>query len=142
MTVRVIVVDDQAPFRSAAQAVLGATQGFELVGEATSGEDAVELVDALRPDLVVMDVTMEGIGGIAATRSICAAHPETTTVLVSTYREEELPADAAACGAAAYIHKSHFGAELLRELFSGDRPGTRGRPSRACGLRAPRRGRA
>ena len=68
MTVRVLVADDQAPFRRAARSVVGATTDFELVGEASSGEEAVALVGSLRPDLVLMDIAMDGIGGIEAAR--------------------------------------------------------------------------
>jgi DNA-binding NarL/FixJ family response regulator len=117
MTVRVLVVDDQAPFRRAARSVLGATAGFELIGEATSGEDAVVLAASLRPDLVVMDITMAGIGGIAAARAISAMHPAMTTILISTYREEDLPREALACGAAAYVPKSSFGGDALRAIW-------------------------
>jgi DNA-binding NarL/FixJ family response regulator len=123
VTVRVIVADDQAPFRRAARAVLGATDDFKLVGEASSGEEAVVLVDSLRPDLVLMDLTMPGIGGIAAARSIAAASPRTLTVLLSTYREEDLPAQARSCGAAAYLHKSDFSGTMLRDLWAAaERP--------------------
>jgi two-component system invasion response regulator UvrY len=118
VTVRVLVADDQAPFRSAARSVLGVTSDFELVGEATSGEEAVALVDSLRPDLVLMDINMAGIGGIEAARSIRATSPETMTILVSTYLEQDLPAPARTCGAAAYLHKSDFGGEVLRDLWS------------------------
>jgi two-component system, NarL family, invasion response regulator UvrY len=121
MTVKVLVADDQAPFRRAARAVLDATADFEFVGEATSGEEAVALVDFLRPDLVLMDITMEGIGGIEATRSITAGHPETVTVLLSTYREEDLPLDARVCGAAGYLHKSNLDGQALRELWMSGR---------------------
>ena len=117
MTVRVVVADDQAPFRRAARSVLNATVDFHLVGEATSGEEAIALVRSLRPDLVLMDITMKGIGGIEAARSIAAAHPATKTILVSTYREEDLPLHARACGAAAYLHKSDFGGNVLRALW-------------------------
>ena len=117
MTVRVLVVDDQAPFRRAARAVLSAAAEFQLVGEATSGEEAVMLVDSLRPDVVLMDITMAGIGGIHAARSIKATHPETMTVLVSTYRANDLPLDARVCGAAAYLHKSDFDGHVLHELW-------------------------
>ena len=117
MTVRVVVADDQAPFRRAARSVLHAATGFQLVGEATSGEDAVALVGSLRPDLVLMDITMKGIGGIEAARSIAATHPGTMTILLSTYREEDLPLQAQACGAAAYLHKSDFGGQALRTLW-------------------------
>jgi DNA-binding NarL/FixJ family response regulator len=121
MTIRVLVADDQAPFRRAARSVLTATAGFQLVGEATSGEEAVALVDSLRPDLVLMDIKMAGIGGIEAARSITAAYPETMTILLSTYREEDLPPEARTCGAAAYLHKSDFGGRVLRELWDGRR---------------------
>ena len=121
MTVRVLVADDQAPFRKAARSVLNAAADFQLVGEATSGEEAVALVDSLRPDLVLMDIKMAGIGGIEAARSITATHPETITILLSTYREEDLPREAQACGAAAYLHKSDLGGNVLRELWEGRR---------------------
>ena len=117
MTIRVVVADDQAPFRRAARSVLDAAADFQLVGEATSGEEAVALVGSLLPDLVLMDITMTGIGGIEAARSIAAAHPATMTILVSTYREEDLPLQARGCGAAAYLHKSDFGGHVLRALW-------------------------
>ena len=119
MSYRVLVADDQAPFRRAARSVLGATADFELVAEATSGEEAVALVEALRPDVVLMDIKMPGIGGIEAARSIAATCPETVTILLSTYREEDLPPQARTCGAAAYLHKSDFAALVLRELLEG-----------------------
>lgn len=119
MTVRVVVADDHAPFRRAARSVLGTAAGFQLVGEATSGEEAVALVDSLRPDLVLMDITMTGIGGIGAAQSIAATHPATVTIFVSTYRAEDLPLQARACGAAAYLHKSDFGGHVLRALWEG-----------------------
>ena len=117
MTIRVLVADDQTPFRRAARSVLEATADFELVGEATSGEEAVALVDSLRPDLVLMDIKMAGIGGIEAARSIRATHPETVTILLSTYREDDLPRQARMCGAAGYLHKSDFSRPVLRELW-------------------------
>jgi len=117
VAVRVLVVDDQTPFRNAARAVLRATPGFGIVGEAASGEEAVALAGMLEPDVVLMDVMMEGIGGIEAARRIAAAHPGTVIVLLSSYREEDLPSNARACGAAAYLHKADFGASVLREVW-------------------------
>src|SRR5262245_50752639 len=110
-SVRVIVADDQAPFRQAARTVVAATPGFTLVGEATSGEDAVRLVGSLAPDLVLLDVVMPGIGGIEAARRIAAAHPRTTTILLSSYPLAALPDEAQSCGAATYIHKEDFAPE-------------------------------
>jgi len=117
--VAVLIVDDQRPFRAAARSVVGATRGFEVVGEASSGEEAIEKVDALSPQLVLMDINMEGIGGIEATRRICAAHPEVKVVLLSTYDADDLPADARTCGAVGYVHKEQFGPDTLTR-FSGD----------------------
>jgi two-component system invasion response regulator UvrY len=116
--VRVLVVDDQAPFRIAARAVVRATGGFEVVGEAKSGEEAVELAGEVSPDLVLMDINMEGIGGIEATRRITAAHPGVKVVLLSTYDAEDLPDDARHCGAAAYVHKEQFGPDVLEKVWT------------------------
>jgi DNA-binding NarL/FixJ family response regulator len=83
--VGVVVVDDQAPFRRAARAVGGATSGFELVAEAASAEEAVELARSLEPDLVLLDIHMPGIGGIEASRRIAGFADEAVTVLLSSY---------------------------------------------------------
>jgi two-component system, NarL family, invasion response regulator UvrY len=120
--VTVVVADDQAPFRRAAGAVLAATPGFELLAEAISGEQAVALARSLEPDLILMDIRMPGISGIEATRRITATGPGTVVVLVSSYREHDLPADARSCGAAAYLHKDGFGRRVLEEVWNGRRP--------------------
>jgi len=70
----VVVVDDQAPFRLAAKAVLRRLPCFELAGEASSGPEAIELVDVLHPALVLMDINMPEMNGIEATRRIVSAH--------------------------------------------------------------------
>lgn len=118
--VRVLVVDDQAPFRVAARAVVRATAGFEVVGEAKSGEEAVEAAGEVSPNLVLMDINMEGIGGIEATRRITEQHPEVRVVLLSTYDAEDLPDDARHCGAAAYVHKEEFGPDVLEKVGSDE----------------------
>ena len=115
--VHVLIVDDQAPFRRAARAVLAATPEFEAVGEAESGEQALELADELAPALVLMDINMPGISGIEASRRITDVHPETVVVLLSTYEAEDLPAEAASCGAAGYVHKEDFGPGMLRDIW-------------------------
>ena len=115
--VPVMIVDDQAPFRSAARAVLSLMPGFEVVGEAESGEAAVDMAAALRPRLILMDINMDGISGIEATRRITADDPDMVVVLASTYREEDLPADALQSGAAAYVHKEELDPFLLRDIW-------------------------
>ena len=115
--VAVLVVDDQAPFREAARAVLERARGFELVGEAESGEQAEVLVDRLSPALVLMDINMAGINGIEATRRITRHHPEVMVILVSTYPVDDLPPDVRTSGAAAYVHKEEVSGRVLRRLW-------------------------
>lgn len=119
--VRVLVVDDQIPFRVAARLVVRRTEGFEFVGEAGTGEESVEVVADLKPDLVLMDINMPGINGIEATRQIRAAHPEVAVILLSTYSEADLPDDARDVGAIAYVHKEDFGPALVRDLWQQHR---------------------
>ena len=119
----VLVVDDQAPFRAIARQVVELTPGFTVVGEAESGEDAVRLAHELRPELVLMDINLPGINGIEATRQIVAAAPNTIVVLLSTYRESDLPADALESGARRYVHKEDFEPGVLLDA-AGDQPVT------------------
>ncbi len=120
----VVVVDDQAPFRLAAKAVLRRLACFELAGEASSGPEAIELVDALRPALVLMDINMPDMSGIEATRRIVSAHPDVVVFLCSTYDVEDLPADAPDSGASAYLNKERFGVDTLRRLWASRNSGS------------------
>jgi two-component system invasion response regulator UvrY len=120
-TVSVLIVDDQLPFRAVARTVIGMTAGFEVAAEAESGEDAVSIADQRVPDLVLMDINLPGINGIEATRRIRASHPDIAVILLSTYSEADLPADARDCGALAYVHKEDFGPALVRELWQQHR---------------------
>ncbi len=113
----VIVVDDQAPFRLAARAVVRRTKGFKLVGEAANGIEAISLANSLHPDLVLMDINMPEMGGLEATRQIVAGHPGTIVFLCSTYDVNDLPEDARTSGARAYMHKEHFSPNTLRRLW-------------------------
>ena len=116
--VSVLIVDDQAPFRRAAAAVVRVTGGFEVAGEAESGEQAVEMAEELAPQLVLMDINMGGISGIEATRRIMATAPEVVVVLLSTYQADDLPADATTSGAVAYVNKEEFGPQILEDVWS------------------------
>jgi DNA-binding NarL/FixJ family response regulator len=120
MAVRVLIVDDQEPFRMAARMVVEATEGFDVVGEAETGEDSVAMAAELAPDLVLMDVNLPGINGLDATRQILSGANDTAVVvlLLSTYEEEEYAPRAAECGASAYIPKAVFGPDRLEAAWA------------------------
>jgi two-component system, NarL family, invasion response regulator UvrY len=113
----VMVVDDQAPFRMAARAVIRRSEGFSLAGEAENGVKALELANEIHPAVVLMDINMPEMGGIEATRRIVADLPETFVILCSTYDISDLPPDATASGARAYVNKEQLGATTLRRLW-------------------------
>ena len=117
MTVRVVIVDDQAPFRDAARLVFDLLDDFEVVGQATSGEEALAMVEALSPDLVLMDINLPGMSGVEATRRLREERPDVVAVLVSTYEVEDLPRGASSSGALAYVHKEHLDADLVEQLW-------------------------
>ena len=119
MSVRVLIVDDQEPFRLAARTVVEITDGFEVAGEAETGEAAVEAARELRPDLVLMDVNLPGIDGMEATRRILEDTGDRVVVLMlSTYEADEYAPRAAEVGAAAYIPKSEFEPDRLADAWS------------------------
>jgi DNA-binding NarL/FixJ family response regulator len=121
MTVRVLVVDDQAVFRQAMRTVLELTEGFEVCGEAATGLRAVELATILDPDLVLMDVHLPGLGGFEATRRIIAdaqSGRSRRVVLLSTYEAADYARLSAACGAYAYLSKSELDPDVLRSIWA------------------------
>jgi len=118
--IRVLIVDDQAPFRAALRMVVELTDGFEVAGEAHDGESGLAMADELAPDLVLMDVQMPGIGGLEATRRLTAAHDGVKVIVLSTYHAEEYEAPALDAGAIAFISKSDFGPHSLAALLEAD----------------------
>ena len=118
MPVRVLIVDDQEPFRLAARMVVELTDGFEVVGEAETGEDGVAMTAELDPELVLMDVNLPGIDGLEATRRILASEDPPIVLVLSTYEDEEYAPRAAECGAAAYIPKAVFGPDRLESAWA------------------------
>jgi pilus assembly protein CpaE len=114
----VLVVDDQAPFRSAMKAVLRRMDEFEIVGEAADGAEAVSKASELHPVLVLMDINMPELNGIDATRQLVSDHPDIVVILCSTYDAGDLPPEVATSGAHAYLNKEHLGADVLRTLWA------------------------
>lgn len=115
--VQVLIVDDQAPFRAAAKAVIARVHGFDLAAEATSGEEAVALARALHPQLVLMDINMGAMDGLEATRLITQESPGTMVVLISTYQIEDISPSARTCGAVAYLNKDELSPRAVRTLW-------------------------
>ena len=116
--VRVLVVDDQAPFLRAMTAVVEETHGFEVVGQASSGEESLVVAAQLLPDLVLMDVNLPGIDGLESTRRLRARHRPPVVLLLSTYDEDAGVQFIAESGAAAYVTKSRFGPDRLKDVWS------------------------
>lgn len=117
-TVGVFIVDDQEPFRAAARMAVELTDGFEVAGEAASGEEAVERFSSISPDLVLMDVQMPGIDGLEATRRIVGIDPGARVVVLSTYSADEFEEAALQSGALAFISKSDFTPDALAEAWA------------------------
>lgn len=120
--VTVLVVDDSPAYLGALRDVVEATSGFVLVGEARTGERAVELAAAVEPDLVLMDVRLPGLGGIEAGAQIAATGSQTVIMLLSSADEQAIPRRSAAV-AAAVLDKRKLSARALVELWSAHRPG-------------------
>jgi DNA-binding NarL/FixJ family response regulator len=117
VTVRVLTVDDQAVFRRAVRDLLAATPGFEEVGQAASGAEALELAGTLRPDLVLLDVRMEGMDGVETARRLLASDCRAVVVLISLDDAPEATS-AVGTGIAAHVRKQQLSTRTLRELWA------------------------
>jgi DNA-binding NarL/FixJ family response regulator len=121
--VRVLAVDDAAAFRRAVRTLLQRTPRLDLVGEADTGERALAVAASCDPDLVLMDVRMPGMGGLAAAKAMKAARPATVVVLISTEHPSDLPAEASTCGADEIVWKSELRAGVVEAIWLEHRPG-------------------
>lgn len=122
MTITVVIADDHVLFRQGLAALLREQPGWEVVGEAGSGEEAIELVAALKPAVAVLDVEMAGIGGIDAARRIREISAGTKIVALSMYSSAHYQQRMRQAGASAYVRKSQPIAELVdvvRGLIAG-----------------------
>jgi two-component system, NarL family, invasion response regulator UvrY len=116
--VAVLGVDDQPMFLDVAREVVAATPGFEWIGEAASGAEALDAVTKLSPRLVLLDVRMPGMDGIQTAERISERHPDVVIVLLSIEDSPTLTPAATASGAATLVRKREFGPAMLRRLWS------------------------
>lgn len=114
--VRVVLVDDHAILRQALGAMLTELAGVAVVGEAGSAEEALEVVAEKQPDIVLMDLTMPGMGGIAGTERIRREHPQVRIVVLSMHEDEEHVKRALVAGASGYVLKTAEAPELQTAL--------------------------
>lgn len=115
-TVRLLVADDHALFREGLKALLSATPGIEMVGEAATGEDTVALAEERQPDIVLMDINMPGMDGIRATRRILRANPTVGVIMVTMLEDDASLFAAMRAGARGYVLKGAQPQELLQAV--------------------------
>ena len=116
--VRVLLVDDDQLMRAGLRAVLSSDAGIEVVGEAATGRAAVARVAALRPDLVLMDVRMPDLDGIAATREVLATSPDVKVVILTTFEQDDYIFGALSAGASGFLLKRTSPEELLAAIHT------------------------
>lgn len=122
--INVLLVDDHDLVRIGIRRLLTDVNGIKVVGEAKSGEDAVKMARELRPQVILMDVKMPGIGGLEATRKLLRADPDIKVIAVTVYGEEPFPSRLLQAGAAGYITKGSSLDEMvqaIRTVHSGQR---------------------
>jgi DNA-binding NarL/FixJ family response regulator len=113
---KVIVVDDHAVIRRGVQGILSAFPEWELCGEAENGQEGIRLAEALKPEIIIMDVSMPVLNGLEATRIIHNILPDTKILLLTLHSSTELVRSAFRAGARGYVLKSDAENELVRAL--------------------------
>jgi NarL family two-component system response regulator LiaR len=115
--IRVLIVDDHIVVREGLRAFISTQTGVEVVGEAENGEQAVELNNQLNPDVILMDLVMNGIGGIEATRQIKKEHPNARILVLTSFADDDKVFPAIKAGALGYLLKDSTPQQLLQAIF-------------------------
>lgn len=121
-TIRVMIVDDHGMVRRGLAAYLKNQPDLEIVGEARNGQEAIQVCDTLKPDVILMDLLMPELGGVAATRQIHSQWPNVQVIALTSFQDKELVHDALQAGAISYLLKNVAGDELadaIRAAYSG-----------------------
>lgn len=116
MSIRVLLADDHVMFREALRSLLAKSDGIEVVGEASDGEQVLREAERLKPDIVVMDVSMPTLSGIDATRRLIEGHPDIRVIALSAFIYKRFVFEMLDAGANGYVAKSSAGDELVRAI--------------------------
>lgn len=118
MAIRILIADDHGVLRAGLRALLNAEPDLEVVGEAADGNEALRLVEKLRPDVLLLDISMPGPGGIEVTRRVKRAQPDTRVLILTVHEDEGLLREAIRAGAAGYIVKRAVESELINAIHA------------------------
>jgi len=116
--IRIVIVDDHRLFREGVASLLKQAAGLALVGEASSGEECLPLVEELMPDIVLMDINMPGLGGIEATRMLVSRQPNVGVIMLTMLEDDESVFAAISAGARGYVLKDADRGSLIRAIRS------------------------
>lgn len=114
--IKIVIADDHAMMRDGIAALLGHYDDVVVVGEASNGKEAIEKVSALRPDIVLMDIAMPGLGGLEATVEIKKTHPEVKVLVLTQYDDKEYVSRFLKAGVSGYILKRAAGSDLISAI--------------------------
>jgi DNA-binding NarL/FixJ family response regulator len=122
-TITILIADDHAPFRKVLRSLLEKEDQFELVGQVKNGQEAVKIARKLRPDVILMDLSMPVLSGLEATRQIMGFNPAAKVLFLSGYDDDQYVAQAVSVGALGFLSKttdSRFLIEAIREVAKGN----------------------
>lgn len=114
--INILLVDDHQMFRAGIRALIEAEERFEVIGEASSGDEAVDRVRELKPDIVIMDLAMPGSNGLEATRRISALELDTDVLVLTVHAEEEYLVPVVEAGASGYLTKTSADTDLIEAI--------------------------
>src|SRR5512135_3735216 len=120
--IRILLVDDHAVVRSGLSKFLMVNKDMQLAGEASDGEEAIQMAREHQPDVILMDLMMPGMDGISATREIRAKHPQVKIIALTSFSEQNMVQGALQAGASGYLQKNVTASELanaIRSAYAG-----------------------
>lgn len=116
MTIRILVADDHKLIRLGVQALITGEPDFEVVGETADSDETLRLAESVHPDIVLMDISMPGVGGIETTRALCKRLPGVRVLILTVHEDEAMLREALRAGAMGYIVKRAADSELIHAL--------------------------